>query len=381
MRIRSMLCPAAGGSGVPLLAAVLALGCGHTEPFTNPTYGSDQPLDATPPQRLTYNTAADRSPAWLPDGSAFVYSAQQADRDDGDVCLAVMPRGGGSHRALWCDVPAGPEERDAIQSAAPTASGGLAFVSASGTIGGVNPTREAIALASSLDPRDAAIVRSFPVTPSGGVPEGTADHLRWLDGTRLVYVGQQFRTRTLCQLCVVDTLRLGQGVSLLDVSAAGSTPTALPGTATATGAATGPDPDLVYYTLGGDSRVYRRTLSTGLVEVAHDFGAAGIARDIMLVGDRLAAVVGGRVAFSVDPTFGPVQWDSGGVLHVVNLSTGEDSSLDGGARLFRRPALAPDGEALVAEGFPLIIVTISNNPPVSDTTVGRSGDLYRFGAP
>ncbi len=69
------------------------------------------------------------------------------------------------------------------------------------------------------------------------------------------------------------------------------------------------------------------------------------------------------------------------MLHVVNLSTGEDSSLDGGARLFRRPALAPDGDALVAEGFPLIIVTISNNPPISDTTVGRSGDLYRFGAP
>jgi hypothetical protein len=278
-------------------------------------------------------------------------------------------------------VPEGADQRDVIGSPAPAPGGGLAFVSASGTIIGANPVREAIALAPTLDPRGAAMVRTFPYTPEGGVPDETAEHLRWLDLSRLVYVGQQFRTRSQCNLCTVDTLRIGQGVRVLETALPGVTPYALPGTASATGAATGSNPDLVYYTLGGDNRVFRQTLSNGLVEIAHDFGPAGVARDISLVGDRLVAVVGGRVAFGLDPVFGPVQWDSGGEIHVVNLTSGEDQFLDPGALLFRRPALAPAGDAIVAEGYPLIITRISTTPLVFDTTVGKSGDLYRYGAP
>lgn len=373
--------PAAGRLHPTLLAACLTFGCGHTEPFSNPPYGSDSPFDPTPPQRLTYNTAADRGAAWLADGSGIVYSAQQTDRGDGDVCLALLPPGGGSQRGLWCDVPEDESQRDAVESAAPAADGRLAFLSATGTITGINPVREGIALAPSLDPRGARMVRSFPVTPAGGVPEETAGHLRWLDGTRLVYVGQRFRTRQVCPLCVVDTLRIGLQVSVLETAAPGSVPTALPGTANATGAATGPDPDLVYYTLGGDSRVYRQALSTGVVEVAHDFGAAGIARDIGLAGNRLVAVVGGRVAFVTDPQLGAVQWDSGGEVHVVDLAGGDDVRLDPGARLFRRPALSPDGAVVVAEGFPLVITRIETVPPIIDTTVAKTGDLFRVGAP
>ena len=71
-----------------------------------------------------------------------------------------------------------------------------------------------------------------------------------------------------------------------------------------------------------------------------------------------------------------MQRDSGGVIHVVEL--GEDGSvaLDTPGRLYRHPALSPDGTRIVAEGFPLII----SGPPFDpDTTVGKSGDLYLFG--
>ena len=380
MRTRTMKSPAAGGLGL-LLAAALALGCGHTEPFSNPNYGTETPLDDTPPQRLTYNTAADRGAAWLADGSGIVYSAQQAGRADGDVCLAVLPPTGGSQRNLWCDVPDGPDQRDAIESAAPAAGGGLAFLSATGSVTGANPGREAIALAPTLDPRGASEVRTFPYTPEGGVPDGTAQHLRWLDATRLVYVGSQFRTRQECANCIMDTLLIGQGVTLIATDKPGSTPISLPGTANATGVATGPDPDQVFYTLAGDTRVYRRTLSSGAVDVAHDFGPAGVARDISMAGDRLAAVVGGRVHFVVDPLFGPVQWDSGGEIHVVNLGTGEDALLEPGLQLFRRPAIAPEGNAVVAEGYGLTIIRTSVSPVIFDTTVSKSCDLYIYGAP
>ena len=49
----------------------------------------------------------------------------------------------------------------------------------------------------------------------------------------------------------------------------------------------------------------------------HDFGPSGVVRDVHAAGNRVAAVVGGRVAFSVDPRVGPTQWDSGGVLHLL----------------------------------------------------------------
>jgi hypothetical protein len=373
--------PSAGGIGAPLLAACLTLACGHTDPATPPPYGSETPFDPTPPQRLTYNGAADRGAAWLADGSGLVYSAQLADRPDRDVCLALLPPTGGSHRGLWCDVPDGESQTDAVEFAAPAPDGGLAFVAASGTIGGHSPIRVAIALGPALDPRDAQMVRTFPYTPEGSTPQDAAEQLRWLDDTRLVYLGQQFRVRAPCPLCVHDTLRIGQAVTLLDTSAAGALPVVVPGTGTATGVATEPGTDALYYTLGGDTRVFRRTLSSGVVEVVHDFGSAGVARDIHIASRRLAAVVGGRVAFGTDPQFGPLQRDSGGVVHVVDLDSGVDVPLDPGARLFRRPALSPAGDALVAEGYSLILTDLPTIPVSVDTTVSKSGDLFLYGAP
>jgi hypothetical protein len=141
--------------------------------------------------------------------------------------------------------------------------------------------------------------------------------------------------------------------------------------------------DEIYYTLGGDSRVFRRVLSSGEISIVHDFGSAGIARDVHVAGGRLTAIVGGRVAFSGDPGLGPTQWDSAGIVHVVDLSSGADVALDGPG-LFRRPALAPAGDRLVAEGYPLIIQDVFDpNTQIhhADTTVGRAGDLYLFVVP
>jgi hypothetical protein len=190
----------------------------------------------------------------------------------------------------------------------------------------------------------------------------------------------------------MDTIVSGLKLGVLDLSAAGATVSALPGTDLASGVSRGPTDDEVYYTLGGDSRVFHRVLSSGATDVAYDFGPAGIARDVDAAAGRLAAVVGGRVAFSVDPELGPTQWDSGGVVHVVDLLSGADAVLEGPG-LFRRPALSPAGTEVVAEGYPLIIVPKIDpetglpaldpvtGDPLADTTVARAADLYLFGAP
>ena len=359
-----------------LLMAALS-GCDHTSPFSDPQ-GTDVPFDPGPPARLTLNPEHDGDPAWLADGSGILYSSRQGFRVDSDVCLAELPPTGGSQRRLVCDVPGNQESTDAVWSAAAGADGRLALLSAgNGNVGGSSPVFIEIALAQSpLDAGNPQTVRTMPFTPSGGTLQNYAGYLRWLTLEQIAYVGQTFTTRAICPEigCPRDTIVVGTEITVLDLAqptAAG----AVPGTTQATGLAASEDGASIFYTLANDTRIYRRTLAGGAVTVVHDFGPAGVARDVHAAGTRIAAVVGGRVAFAADLGVGPLPWDSGGILHVVDLG-GDDVTLDTPGRLYRRPALSPDGTMIVAEGFPLVI---TGPPDQRDTTVSGSADLYLFG--
>jgi hypothetical protein len=359
-----------------LFAVVTA--CGHTDPFTSPPYGSDAPFDPATPARLTFDPLADRGAAWLPDGSGILYSSQQTNRADHDVCLALLPPTGGRQRALTCDLSVdGVDSTNAIESAAPAADGRLAFVEASTSIGATAPLTEGIAIAPTSDPRGATVIQRIPYTVAGEPTHSHVSALRWIGPTTLAFLGGSVGILADCFQCPPDTVVANLKVVTLNASS-GNAPATVPGTDFASGVSPGSTEDEIYYTVGGDSRVFRRTVSTGGVDVAYDFGATGIARDIEVVGGHLTAVVGGRVAFVVNPVLGPTQRDSGGVVHVVDLATGADQSFDNPGLLFRRPALSPDGTHVVAEGYPLVIVTSGD---VADTTVSRSGDLYLFGVP
>jgi hypothetical protein len=353
-------------------------GCGHSEPFGSTPYGSDAPFNSTPPVRLTLNSLADRGAAWLPDGSGILYSAQQEGRADHDLCLALLPATGGRQLRLDCDLTGnGADSTNAIESPAPAADGRLAFVEASGDTNGTIPRSAGIAVAPTLDPTGATVVRPIPYSIPGEPTHVVAQQLEWLDAGHLIYVagGRTFNTLTR------DTVISNLAVALLDVGA-GGLPSVVPGTTYASGVSPGPQGDEIYYTLGGDTRVYRRALSSGDVAVVHDFGAAGIARDIQISGNRMTAVVGGHVAFVNDPALGPTQFDSGGVIHVVDLGSGADQALDQADLLFRRPALSPAGDRIVVEGYRLFITVIPTpTGSLVDTTVSRSSDLYLLGAP
>jgi len=358
-------------------SVLLAFACGHTDPFSTPPFTTDQPFDPTPPVQLTLNQAADRSPSWLPDGSGIIYSSQPLDRPDGDVCLAELPSTGGTQRRLICDLSRlGSDTNNAIESPVVAPEGRLAFLKASSSIGGTNPFRERLAVAPGFDVANATEVQAVPYTPPGEPTRSGVQALRWLDPSHLIFVGGLAALRRACSLCALDTIETGLKIDILDLEG-GTVPSPLPGTDQASGVSLGQSADEIYFTLAGDTRVYRRAISTGETAVAHDFGAAGIARDVHVVGARLAAVVGGRVSFSVDPFLGPVQWDSGGVVHVVDLATDADVTLDPGNNLYRRPALAPAGDRLAVEGHALLISTL----PPFDTTVSRAGDLFLYTTP
>ncbi len=353
------------------------LGCGHTEPFSPTPPGTDQPFEIGPPARLTLNPGPDRGAAWLPDGSGILYSTQQPERRDNDVCLALIPPSGGSQRQLSCDLtPTGADTTEAIEFPAPTADGRVAFVAFGSPINAITPRSMAISIGSRANPADRTRLQPVPYTlPSGALHSG-ASQLRWLSPEILLYLGERVDYKHTCDTCSSwDTLNTGIDVVSIDVRVPGSTPQPIPGTENASGVSAGAGADDIYYTLNGDARVFRRTLSTGAVSVIHDFGTAGMARDVHVVGNRMAAVVGGRVAYGLDPSFGPTQWDSGGILHVVDLESGSDVTVDGPG-LFRRPQISPSGAALVVEVYPVIF---SDDSPAA--IVDRRGDLYLYGLP
>ncbi|MDF3052466.1 MAG: hypothetical protein K0S19_571, partial [Geminicoccaceae bacterium] len=157
------------------------LGCGHTEPFTATPPGTDQPFEIGPPARLTVNSGPDRGAAWLPDGSGILYSTQQLERPDNDVCLALIPPSGGSQRQLSCDLtPTGADTTEAIEFPAPTPDGRLAFVALGSPINAITPRTVAISIGSQVNPSDRTGLQPLPYTLPSGTLHSGASQLRWL---------------------------------------------------------------------------------------------------------------------------------------------------------------------------------------------------------
>jgi hypothetical protein len=363
--MRSLPRPARG-----TLLLLLALGCAHSDPFTTGDGGALGPHDSTAPVRLTYNAGQDRAPAWLPDGSALLYAFQRLDQPDFDRCLGLLPPAGGSRLATKC-IPGDPghDSINVIEIAAQSPGGrlawveqlGLAFVSFAG--GSIR--------VGTFAPADRGTVQlSLPYVVPGGSVHVTATHLAWLGEHALVYVGSDLAISAPCPGCGMDTLVAGRDIVRLDLSTSPATVSIIPGTTTATSVWPAADASALYYTLGGDTRVLRRDLQSGVVDTIQDFGALGIARDVVVEDSSLIAVVGGDVSYGLRsdlPQFGPVQVDHGGTLYHMNLGSGQVTVLSDPALLLRHPALSRDGRRIVAEVSPLAGPLIA--------------DLYLYAAP
>ena len=337
-----------------VLAGMLIAGCTHSEPFTPGTYTPGQPYSPGAVSRLTFNTGTDRTPAWLPDGSGILYSLERADRPDLDRCLGFLPPRGGTLQRVVCNTDALADDSvDSFEWPAAAADGRLAHVRASANALGmpsVASDYEALVLGTVDRLLETTELQRIGYTAPNGQLHQAVSHLQWLNGTTLVYLAENLAYPRTCQRCTTrDTLKWGLEIATLDVSGPTPVVTSVPGTDSASSVAVGATGDTIYYTRNGDSRVYRYALSSGQTAIVHDFGAAGIARDVQVAGQRLVAVVGGSVAYFVDSVLGPVQTDSGGWLYLVNLTAGTDSLVADTSFRFRHPALAPDGRLVVAE--------------------------------
>lgn len=324
--------------------AVLA-GCGHGEPFRAPDPLAQGPLVPGAVARLTYSAGRDQSPSWRPDGSGILYTFEQVDRPKRDWCIGWIPSESGSRTASWCE-PAHADTLFAYDWAAEGPDGSVAFLRSATYEFAVTAGDFWILVAPGGDLTRSARVADVGRTLPGGPTVNSAEQLRWLDATRLVWVAQRRFVGKRCRVCLVDTTASGRLLLVLDVPGGGVS--ALPGTDYATSVAVR-GPGAIVFTRGGDSRAFEMDLGSGTTGVLHDFGPGRTARDLQVAGDRLLAVVGGVTTFAYDSAVGDtVQVDSGGDLMVVDLSTGAETPVPL-PFLVRYPALTPDGRRAVVE--------------------------------
>lgn len=369
---------------ITLPVFLLLAACSHSEPFTAPDEPLEGPLNPAVPVRLTYADGGPTAPIWTQDGDTIVYSYTR--RGGGftvemEGCLALLPAAGGSIRREICSRSVFPNQAgDFFDLPALSPAGQLAFFH-DGQPAAQGTGAEAILVAPFDAPSSYTLVRTFPFQADVFYVAPTS--LRWLDATRLVFVGIAEEQYTPCGPCNPILVRYGRAVLMADASAPGVVGV-VPGTQFATSVTGGESSDIIYYTLANDARIYRQALSSGEITTAHDFGAPAIARDVAFAGGRLVVIVDGSVPVYPDD-IGVIQGpNAGGTPYVVVPGSGQAQAVPvPTAMWFRRPALSPDGSTLVAEGAQLQITPISDgsgNIIRYDTVPGPSS-IWKLPAP
>lgn len=177
-----------------LLASSLAAGaagvaCGHTEPFATLPPGAVGPYPGGLPRQLTFNPLPDETASVH--GDTLVFSRLDADRADGDRCLAFLPVEGGRLLREACARGAlSDNTRDAWLYPAISPDGRrVAFVRERGSLHSGVPQERALVVAP-LDAPDSAVVvvRGVFPTPTGQL--GNAfQKITWRDDGTLRFLG------------------------------------------------------------------------------------------------------------------------------------------------------------------------------------------------
>jgi hypothetical protein len=362
-----------GARAVGLLLLVGA--CDHGAPFSPEAPAPAPPFSELFPRRLTFNLGDDRTPSWLPDGSGIIYSSEREDRPDHDRCLTILPAEGGTIRTRYCRVePVHEDSTDVMEAPAVGPEGRIFFHAAESRIGRQKLGTSALMLGSADDPLGAQVIRPLPYTAPSGRFHSSIRIPQWLSSDSLVYLAELlfYEGSTFFP----DTFYTGADVMLLDLAAGTPVFNVLPGTDYASSVSLSDEPGLLYYTLGGDSRVYRRTLSTGDVTVTHDFGSGTIVRDVQVRGRTLVAVVGRSVLYRFEDAHGFVQRDEGGDLAFVDLTSGGMTLFSTDSVLFRHPMISPDGTRVVVEVQPF--APVHADPESEFNAPNHRADLWLF---
>lgn len=366
--------------GAASMMLLLVLGaCDHSAPFTTPDFTLDEPMIDGDPVRLTYGGS--RDPAWTPDGAGVAVTFSDHAREDHDGCLAILPATGGTIGNMTChEGPLARDTFDVLSLPSLNEDGRVAYLRASRPPTAQVVREQVLAVARWGELAAATRLRFVPFSSPGGVLLVSLTTPRWMGTDRLAFVGKGETIILPCEVCEPVVVRSGRELIVVDFG--GSTPQF---TAVATAGnplSVAVDGDELYYTLAGDTRVYRQTGVSGTPTVAHDFVGHTVVRDLDVVDGRLAAIVDGLAA-----TFGPATVysdtpdgtvvDAGpGDLYVVDLATGTEQLLARTGFRFAAPALAPSGNAVAVMALP--VAQLGND---DSFVVNGQADVWVFGRP
>jgi hypothetical protein len=354
----------------------LAAGCDHSSALQPDPYPPAPPFSELLPRRLTFNRGDDRTPSWLADGSGIVYSTEREDRPDHDRCLAVLPPDGGTIRASYCQLdPEHDDSTDLMESPAESAGGRLFFHQVVSWVGQQKLGSSALMLATTDNPTAATPIQPLPYTAPNGRLHSSIRAPQWIGPDTVVYLAEQLYYQG--STFYPDTFTTGLDVVLLDLTSGEPTFEVVPGTDYASGLDVSDDGSALFYTVGGDSRVFRRELADGTVSTIHDFGTGNIVRDPQVRGSVLAAVIGRSVLYRYEDAHGFVQLDEGGDLVLVDLTTSLSTRFGTDSVLFRHPVISPDGARIVVETQPFD--TVHHDVVSEFNASNHRADLWLFG--
>jgi hypothetical protein len=354
---------------------LLVYACNHSVPFQPKPPDAAPPFNQLFPRRLTFNLGDDRTPSWLPNGTGIMYSSEREDRPDHDRCLAIMPREGGTVQTRFCRVdPAHADSNDVMESPAVSLDGKIFYHQVVSRIGRQKLGASTLMLGTADDPLNAVPLRAVPYTAPNGRLHSSVRTPQWIGNDSLAYLGELLFYEGSTFL--PDTFYTGLDVVLLDLSGVEPVFNIVPGTDYASSVSVGGDPGNLYYTLGGDSRVFRRGLASGAVDVVYDFGAGQIVRDVQVRGSTMVGVVGGSVLYRNEQAHGFVQRDEGGDLAFVDLGSGNTTIFATDSVLFRHPMISPDGARVVVEVQPF--APVHAEPESEFNAPNHRADLWLF---
>lgn len=332
-----------------LLALVSVMGCGHTDPFTDPDNTEHGPFAPGTPLRLTYNVGLDAYPFYLPGDSLIAYAFQRPDASNQSQCFGVLPAGGGTTVSESCPrTAASLDSTERFEVGAPLTADSVVLVQALRRAGAGRDDFGYIGRAAWADAATFSVIQRFPFTTPNGSLEFTPSHLAVTGDGNVAYLATREDVACPGSGTICDTTYLiNAGLEVGSVPLAGGAATVLSGTSTATSVAPGRTVGSIIFTLPLDTRVFERDAS-GVITVLVDMQLGPAARDVMLRGNKVVGITGGDVALFTWIASGlQVQVASPGDITMVDVTSGVVTLLSEGG--WRRPALSHDGTHVVAQ--------------------------------
>ncbi|MEO5798125.1 MAG: hypothetical protein ABIZ70_14695 [Gemmatimonadales bacterium] len=298
-----------------LVLAFLAA-CAHTEPPTIADVDQQGPFSTAVRARITFNSDADLTPSWTPDGKGIFYTFGDKSRADHDRCLAMLPAEGGTRIWTLCDNrPGHADSAEMIASPALSSDGQLLYLVGASRLTDLLPQRVTLFLADTASPLNRRALLTLPSDVGGGLRPNWLTDINWTGPGEFIAMGGNLTVVPGCTGCALtDTVVQPLGVVRGTISGASATMELISGTE-----------GVSSYSLAdnGANIVIARGLTlikmprAGGVETVLSTLAPGVDKRIDDVSCRGAACVIGTYEFVIPPPPGSAK----GIYSLLRVST------------------------------------------------------------